>query len=347
MYTKSCCTLFSSVQLLSHVWLFVTPCTAACQASLSITNSQSWLKLMSIESVMPSTISSSIIPFPSCPQSFPALGSFPVSQLFVSGGQSTGVSASSSVLPMNIQDWFPLGWTGWISLQSKRLSSVFSNTTIQKHQFFSAQFSSVAQIWLFSSPWTAAHQASLSITNSQSSLRLMSIESVMPSSHLILCRPLLLLPPIPPSIRVFSNESTLYICWPKYWSFNFSVTPSKENTGLISCRIDWLDLPAVQGTLKSRLQHHSSKASILRCSAFFTVQLSHPYMITGKTIALTRRTFVGQVMSLLLNMLSRLVITFLPRSKHILISWLQSPSAVILEPKKIKSDTVSTVSREI
>ena len=169
----------------------------------------------------------------------------------------------------------------------------------------------------------------------------MSIELVMPSSHLILCRPLLLLPPIPPSIRVFSNESTLRMRWAKYWSFSFSISPSKEIPGLISFRIDWLDLVAVQGTLKSLLQHHSSKPSIIRHSAFFTVQLSHPYMTTGKTIALTRRTFVGKVMSLLFNMLSRLVITFLPRSKHLFISWLQSPSAVILEPPKIKSDTVS------
>ena len=166
----------------------------------------------------------------------------------------------------------------------------------------------------------------------------------MPSSHLILCHPFLLLPPIPPSIRVFSNESTLHVRWPKYWSFNFSSISSKEIPGLISFRMDWLDLLAVQGTLKSLLQHHSSKASILRHSAFFTVQLSHPYMTTGKTIALTRRTLVGKVMSLLLNILSSLVITFLPRSKRLLISWLQSPSAVILDPKKIKSDTVSTVS---
>ena len=169
----------------------------------------------------------------------------------------------------------------------------------------------------------------------------------MPSSHLILCRPLLLLPLIPPSIRVFSSESTLHMTWPKYWSFSFSIIPSKEIPGLISFRVDWLDLLAVQGTLKSLLQHHSSKASILPRSAFFTVQLSHPYMTTGKTIALTRRTFVGKVMSLLFNMLFRLVITFLPRSKHLLISWLQSPSAVILEPEKIKSDTVSTVSPSI
>ena len=169
----------------------------------------------------------------------------------------------------------------------------------------------------------------------------------MPSSHLILSRPLLLLPPIPPSIRVFYSESALRIRWPKYWSFSFSIRPSNEHPGLISFRMDWLDLLAVQGTLKSLLQHHSSKASILWCSAFFTVQLSHLYMTTGKTIALNRRTFVGQVMSLLFNMLSRLVITFLPRSKHLLISWLKSPSAVILEPQKIKSDTVSTVSPSI
>ena len=169
----------------------------------------------------------------------------------------------------------------------------------------------------------------------------------MPSNHLILCRPLLLLPLIPPSIRVFSNESTLRMRSPKYWSFNFSIIPYKEIPGLISFRMDWLDLLAVQGTLKSLLQHHSSKASILWCSAFFTVQFSHPYMTMGKTIVLTRWTFVGKVMSLLLHMLSRLVITFLPRSKRLLISWLQSPSVVILEPRKIKSDTVSTVSPSI
>ena len=157
---------------------------------------------------------------------------------------------------------------------------------------------------------------------------------MMPSSHLILGRPLLLRP-IPPSIRVFSNESTLHMRWPKYWSFSFSIIPSKEIPGLISFRMDWLDLLAVQGTLKSLLQHHSSKASILQRSAFFTVPLSHPYMTTGKTIALTRRTLVGKVMSLLLNILSRLVITFLPRSKRLLISWLQSPSVLTLEPQKI------------
>ena len=164
--------------------------------------------------------------------------------------------------------------------------------------------------------------------------QLTSIESMMPSSHLILCQSLFLLPPIPPSIRVFSNESTPHMRWPKYWSFSFSFISSKEHPGLISFRMDWLDLLAVQGTLKSLLQHHSSKASILRHSAFFTVQLSHLYMTTGKTIALTRLSFVGKVMSLLLNVLSGLVITFLLRSKRLLISWLQSPSAVILEPKK-------------
>ena len=169
----------------------------------------------------------------------------------------------------------------------------------------------------------------------------------MPFSHLTLCHPLLLLPPIPPSIRVFSNESTLHIRWPKYWSFSFSIIPSKEIPGVNSFRIDWLELLAVQRTPTSLLKQHSSKASILWCSAFFTVQLSHPYMITGKSIALTRQTFVGKVMSLLLNMLSRLVITFLPRSKHLLISWVQSPSTVILEPPKIKSATVSIVSPSI
>ena len=169
----------------------------------------------------------------------------------------------------------------------------------------------------------------------------------MPSSHLILCHPLLLLPPIHPSIRVFSKESTLCVRWPKYWSFSFSIIPSKEIPGLISFRMDWLDILTVQGTLKSLLQYHSSKASILWCSAFFLVQLSHPYMTTGKTIALTRWTFAGKVMSPLLNMLSRFVIAFLPRSKCLLISWLQSPSAVILELRKIKSATVSTVSPSI
>ena len=200
-------------------------------------------------------------------------------------------------------------------------------------------FSSVQSpndVQLFATPWTAACQASLSITNSQRFLKLMSIELVMPSNHLILCHLLLLLPSIFPIIRDFPNESVLRIRWPKYWSFSFSISPSNEYSGLISFRMDWLYLLAVQGSLKSLLQHHSSKASILYHSGFFIVQLSHPYMTTGKTIASTRWAFVGKVTSLLLNMLSRLVITFLPRSKHLLISWLQSPSAVILEPPKNK-----------
>ena len=173
----------------------------------------------------------------------------------------------------------------------------------------------LSPVRLFATPWTAAHPASLSITNTQSLLKLMSIESVMPSNHLILCRSLLLLPSIFPSIRVFSKESVLRIRWSKDWSFSFSISPSNEHPGLIPFRMDWLDLLAVQETLKSLLQHHSSKASILWCSAFFIVQLSHPYTTTGKTIALTRQTFVGKVMSLLFNMLSRLVISFLPRRK--------------------------------
>ena len=189
----------------------------------------------------------------------------------------------------------------------------------------SLQFSQcLSCVQLFATPWTAARQASLSITNSRNLLKLISIESVMPSSHLILCRPLLLLPSIFPSIRVLPNESVLHVRWPKYWNFSFSISPSREYSGLLSFRMDWLDLLAVQGTLKSLLQHHSSKASILWCSTFFTVQLSHPYMTTGKTIALTRRTFVSKVMSLLFNTLSMLVIAFLPRNKCLLISWLQS-----------------------
>ena len=191
--------------------------------------------------------------------------------------------------------------------------------------------------------WTSAHWASLFITSSWNLLTLMSIDSVTPSNHLLLCRPLLLPPSIFLSIRVFTNESVLHIRWSKYWSFSFSISPSNECSGLISFRMNWLVLLAVQGTLSSLLQHYSSNASILQRSAFFIVQLSQPYMTTGKTIALTRQTFVGKVMSLLFNMLSRLVITFLPRCKHLLISWLQSPSAVILEPIKIKSATVSTV----
>ena len=211
----------------------------------------------------------------------------------------------------------------------------------KKQKLWDSSVQSLSHVWLFATPWTAAHQASLSITNSQSLCKLRSTESVKPPNQLILCHPLLLLHSIFPIIRVFSNESALCMRWPKYWSFSFSISPSNEHSGLISFRMDWMDLLAVQGTLKSFLQHHSSKASILRCSAFFIVQLSHPYMTTGKTITLTRRTFVDKVMSLLFNMLSRWVITFLPGRKHLLISWLQSPSAVILEPRKIKSATVS------
>ena len=214
------------------------------------------------------------------------------------------------------------------------LSLFFLESQVLFFVVYISSIQSLSRVRLFETPWLAAHQASLSITISQSLLKLMSIESVMPFNHLILYCPLLLLPSIFPSIRVFSNESALCIRWPKYWSFSFNISSSNEYSGLISFRMDWLDLFAVQGTLKSLLQNHNSKASILQCSAFFIVQLSHPYMTTGKTIALTRCTFVGKVMSLLCNMLSRLVITFLPRSKRLLISWLQSPSAVILEPRK-------------
>ena len=215
---------------------------------------------------------------------------------------------------------------------------------------FICQFSSVQSlscVLLFATPWTAARQASLSITKSQSLLKLMSIELVMPFYHLIFSCPLLLPPSIFPSIRVFSNESVHQIRWPKYWSFSFSMSPSNEYSELISFRMNWLDLLAVQETLKNLLQYHSSKASILRCSAFFIVQLLSAYMTNGETIALSRHTFVNKVMSLLFNMLSRLVITSLPRSKHLLISWLQSPSVVILEPPKIKSSTISIVSPSI
>ena len=206
---------------------------------------------------------------------------------------------------------------------------------------------SLSHVQLFAISWIAAHQASLSITNSWSLLKLMSIELVMPSNHLILCHPLVLLPSVFPSIRVFFDESVLLIRCPKYCRFSFSISPSNKFSGLISFTVDWLDLLAVQGTLKSLLQHHTSKASILQRSAFFMVQRSHPYMTTGKLIALTRQNFVDEVICLLFNMLSRLVIAFLPRSKCLLISWLQSPSAVILEAKKIKSVTVSTVSPSI
>ena len=185
---------------------------------------------------------------------------------------------------------------------------------------------SLSRVRLFVTLWTAARQASLSFTISLSLRRLMFTESVMPSNHLVLCHPLLLLPSVSPSIRVFSNKLALYIRWPKYWSFSFSISPTNKYSGLISFRIDWFDLLAVQSTLKSLLQHHSSKASVVQHSTFFMVQLSHPYMTTGKTIALTRRAFVGSVMSLLFNTLSRFVIAFLQRSKCLLIPWLQSPS---------------------
>ena len=200
---------------------------------------------------------------------------------------------------------------------------------------YSVQFSCSV---LSDSLWPHGLQASLSITNSRSLLKLMFPESVMPSNHLILCHPFLLLPSIFPSIMVFSNESVLHIRWPKYWSFSFSICPSNEHSGLISVRTDWFDLEA-QGTFKCLLQHHSSKASVLWCSAFFILQLLHPYLTTGETITLTRQMFFSKVMSLLFSMLSRLVIAFLPRSKCLLISWLQSPSAVILEPKKINDVT--------
>ena len=201
---------------------------------------------------------------------------------------------------------------------------------------------SLSYVQLFATPWTAGHQTSLSFTNSQSLVKLNSIESVVPSNNLFLCRPLLLLPWIFPSLRVFSNELALCISWPKYWSFSLSISSSNEYSGLSSFRIDQFDDPAIQGTLKSLLRHHSSKASILRCSASFMVQLSHPYMTTEKTLALTRQIFVGKVMSLLFNTLSRFVITFF-QGASVLILWLPSPSAVILEPKKIKSVTVSIV----
>ena len=222
------------------------------------------------------------------------------------------------------------------------LLEISREITPERMKRCSVHYSSVTQSCLtLCDPMNRSMPGLPSITNSRSLPKPMSIESVMPYNHLILCCPLLLLPSIFPSIRVFSNESALYVRWPKYWSFSVSISPFSEHPGLTSFRMDWLDLLAVQGTLKSLLQHHSSKASILQQSAFLIVQLSHPYMTTGKTIASTRQTFVCEIMSLLFNILSRLVMTFLPRSKH---PWLQSPSAVILEPRKIKSATVSTVS---
>ena len=267
------------------------------------------------------TISSSAAPFSFHLQSFLASGSFPVSQLFASDGWSMDVQCLLEFLffiflsppnhPMRIGIWTIL-----VIPTYKKDCLVCSDQLLSR-------------VWLFATPWTAARQASLSITNSWTLLKFMSIESVMPSNHLILCRPLLLPPSIFPSFRVFSSESVLPIKWPKYWSFSFSINPSNEYSGLISFRMDWISLKSKE-PLKSLLQHHSSKAPILQHSAFFIVQLSHPYMTTGKTIALIRQTFVGKVMFLLFNML--LVITFLPRSKRLLISWLQSPPAVILEP---------------
>ena len=233
--------------------------------------------------------------------------------------------------------WVSLLYTNYHTIVNRLYSNIkekLNKKTCEGGATFLTSVQSLSRVLLFVSPWAAAHQASLSITNSWSLLKLMSIESLMPSNHLTLCHPLLLLPSVFRTIRVFSIESVLPIRWPKDWSFSFSISPSNEYSELISFRMDWLDLVAVQGTLKSLLQHHSSKASILWRSAFVIVQLSHPHMTSGKMIALTRQTFVSKVMSLLFNMLSRLVIAFLPRSKHLLISWLQSPSAVILEPKK-------------
>ena len=231
----------------------------------------------------------------------------------------------------------PLSPWGPLDSLSTCLGTNFLNrrVTQELEQTLWFQFTSVqllSYVWLFATPWTAAHQASLSITNCQSLFKLKSIQSLRPSNNLILYCPPFLLPSISPSIRVFSNQSVLCIRWPKYWSFSLSISPYSDHSGRISFKIDWLDLLAVQGTLKSLLQHHSSKASILQHSVFFMVQLSHLYMTTGKRIALTRRSFVGKVTCLLFNMLSRLVIVFLSRSNHLLISWLQSPTAVILEP---------------
>ena len=226
---------------------------------------------------------------------------------------------------------------------------------INCHTFFSISFSGIlvvvvqflSRVWLFATPWTVAHQASVSFTISLSRLKLMSIESVMPSNYLILCCPLILLSSIFPSIRVFSNKSALYSKWPKYWSFSFNPSPSSEYSGLISFRTDWFDILAIQGAPERLLQHHSLKASILWHSPFFMVHLSHPHMTTEKTIAFTIWTFVSKVISLFSYILSRLVITFLPRRKHLLIVWLQSLSTVILEPENMKSDTVSTISPSI
>ena len=257
------------IQSLVHILLFTTPWTVACQAPLSSSISWSLLKFMFIESVM---LSNHLILSPRYPFAFNLSQHHGLFQWVGSScGQSIGASASASVLPMNIQDWFPLGLTGLIS----RSWSDAQESSSTKVQFSSVQ--SLSCVRLFATPWITARQASLSITNSWSLLKLMPIESVMPSNHLILCHPLLFLPSILPSIRVFSNESTLHMRWPKYWSFSFSISPSNEHPGLISFRMDWLDLLAVQGTLKHLLQHHSSKPSILWCSAFYTFWVSHDY----------------------------------------------------------------------
>ena len=245
---------------------------------------------------------------------------------------------------INCQQVEKIQWKVWEEKRKKKAHSLLLTPSYWLHNnSASVSVQSLRRVQLFATPGTAAHQASLSTTNSQSLLKLKSTESKMSSNHLILCHHLLLPPSILPSIRVFSSESVLHIRWPKYWSFSFSINPSNEHSGLISFRMDWLDLLAVPGTHKSLLQYHSSKAWILWCSTFFMVQLSHLYITTGKTIALVRQTLVGKVMSVLFNMLSWLVIAFLPRSKRLLISWLQSPSAATLKPNKIKSVTVSIV----
>ena len=281
---------FSSVQSLSLAWLFVTPWAAAHQASLFITNSWSLLKFMSVESVMPSNHPTLCHPHHLPPSIFPNIRVFS-NESVIHIRWPKYWSFSFSINPSN-------EYSGLISFRMDWLGSC---------------------VQLFVIPWIAAQKASLSFTISWSLLKFMSIESIILSNHLIFCRPLLLLPSIFPSIRVFSNESALCTRWPNHWSFIFSISPSSEHTSLISFRIDWFDFLAVQGTLKSLLQHHSLKASILQCSAFFMVQLSHPYMTTGQTIAFTIQTFVGKVMSLLFNMFSTFIIAFLPRSKHLLV----------------------------
>ena len=272
------------------------------------------------------------------------LGSIPGSGISPGGGNGNPLQYSCLENPMDRGAWQATQSMGlqrvgydWAHRQGCK-NTLCDTLMMNTCHLISQSVQLLSRVQLFATPWITAHQASLSITSSQSLLTLMSIESAMPYRHLILCRPLLLLPPIPPSIRVFSSESTLHMRWPKYWSFSFSISPSNEHPALISFRTDLLDLLAVQGSLKSLLQHHSSKASILWRSAFFTVQLSHPYMTTGKTIALTRHTFVGKVMSLLFNMLSRLVITFLPRSKCLLVSCHLIPVS-----KPIESVTTSRV----